>query len=58
MGARRIAVLLAVAALLNFVLVPISQGSDQVTVPTTVGQTVAVTWTGTVLPGANTSSEC
>jgi hypothetical protein len=58
MGARRIAVLLAAAALLSFVLVPISQGSDQVTVPTTVGQTVAVTWQGTVLPGANTASEC
>jgi hypothetical protein len=31
---------------------------DQVTVPTTAGQTTTVTWSGTILPGANTSSEC
>src|SRR4051812_21188328 len=36
----------------------LSAAQDQVTVPTTVGQTVTVTWQGTVLPGANTSSEC
>src|SRR4051812_14333171 len=35
-----------------------SSAADQVTVPTTVGQTVTVSWQGTVLPGANTSSEC
>jgi hypothetical protein len=35
-----------------------SAAQDQVTVPTTVGQTVTVSWQGTVLPGANTSSEC
>jgi hypothetical protein len=35
-----------------------SAAADQVTVPTTVGQTVTVSWQGTVLPGANTSSEC
>jgi hypothetical protein len=35
-----------------------SSAQEQVTVPTTVGQTVTVTWQGTVLPGANTSSEC
>src|SRR5258705_7010167 len=35
-----------------------SSAQDQVTVPTTVGQTVTVTWQGTVLPGANASSEC
>jgi hypothetical protein len=35
-----------------------SAAQDQVTVPTTVGQTVTVTWQGTVLPGANASSEC
>jgi hypothetical protein len=36
----------------------LSSAQDQVTVPTSVGQTVTVTWQGTVLPGANTSSEC
>jgi hypothetical protein len=35
-----------------------SSAQDQLTVPTTVGQTVSVTWQGTVLPGANASSEC
>src|SRR3954451_3854190 len=35
-----------------------SAAQDQVTVPTSVGQTVTVTWQGTVLPGANASSEC
>ena len=29
-----------------------------VTVPTTGGQTVTTTWTGTILPGANPSSSC
>jgi hypothetical protein len=49
-------------ALLCAVIVVGSAGSsaaqDQVTVPTTVGQTITVTWQGTVLPGANASSEC
>ncbi|MQA28112.1 MAG: hypothetical protein GEU94_22285 [Micromonosporaceae bacterium] len=31
---------------------------DQVTVPTTPGETVTATWEGTVLPGANPDSEC
>src|SRR5215212_11363323 len=35
-----------------------SAAADQVTVPTTVGQTTTVSWQGTVLPGANASSEC
>jgi hypothetical protein len=48
-----------VAALLTVVLYPGSSAAqDQVTVPTTAGQTVTVTWQGTVLPGANASSEC
>lgn len=47
------AVVLAVVA-----LAPVSLAQDQVTVPTTVGQTVTVTWEGTVLPGANPSSDC
>ena len=32
--------------------------AQTVTVPTTAGQTVTVTWQGTVLPGVNASSEC
>lgn len=35
-----------------------ARADHQVTVPTAVGQTVTVTWSGTILPGANTSSEC
>lgn len=56
------------APLLGFVLllvgllaVPASASdppSHQLTVPTTPGETVTVTWTGTVLPGANPTSEC
>jgi hypothetical protein len=32
--------------------------AQTVTVPTTAGQTVTVSWQGTILPGVNTSSEC
>ncbi|MGH3645910.1 MAG: sialidase family protein [Micromonosporaceae bacterium] len=35
-----------------------AQAQEPVTVPTTPGETVTVTWEGTVLPGANPSSEC
>ena len=61
MGLRRLGILCATALLsaLAVVLWPgWSAAQDQVTVPTTVGQTVTVSWQGTVLPGANTSSEC
>ena len=58
MRARRIVVVLTLTALFSFVFVPTLFGSDQITAPTTVGQTVGVTWQGTVLPGANPSSEC
>src|SRR5919109_109180 len=61
MGLRRLGILCATTLLsaLAVVLWPgWSAAQDQVTVPTTVGQTVSVTWQGTVLPGANTSSEC
>src|ERR671925_2107 len=61
MGLRRLGILCATALLsaLAVVLWPgWSAAQDQVTVPTTVGQTITVSWQGTVLPGANTSSEC
>lgn len=32
--------------------------NHEVTVPTTIGQSVTVTWTGTILPGANATSNC
>lgn len=35
-----------------------AQAQDEVTVPTAPGETVTVQWEGTVLPGANPSSEC
>jgi hypothetical protein len=58
MGLRRTFFVAAATALLLGVVVPASGASDQVTAPTTVGQTVTVTWQGTVLPGANPTSEC
>jgi hypothetical protein len=58
MGLRRLLLVASVTALLVAVLVPASDAADQVTVPTTVGQTVTITWQGTVLPGANPTSEC
>jgi hypothetical protein len=46
------------ALLTIFLYTGASAAQDQVTVPTAVGQTVTVSWQGTVLPGANASSEC
>src|SRR5205814_4708518 len=40
------------------VVVPASQAENTVTVPTTPGQSITLTWTGTVLPGANPTSDC
>jgi hypothetical protein len=57
MTRRRLLVLLPMAALL-FLVVPDSQAADQLTVPTTIGQSTSVTWTGTTLPGANATSDC
>jgi len=54
---RRAIVLLPIAALL-FMVVPESEAADQVTVPTVIGQSTSVTWTGTTLPGANPTSDC
>ena len=32
--------------------------TDSITVPSTIGQTVTVTWTGTIPPGSNPASNC
>jgi len=62
MGLRRLGIGGSAALLSGLVTVVFYTGSsaaqDQLTVPTTVGQTVTVSWQGTVLPGANASSEC
>jgi len=54
---RRALILVPIVALL-FVAVPSSSAADQLTVPTVIGQSVQVTWQGTVLPGANPTSDC
>jgi len=59
--ARREAVVGSVAILCALILgafPALTAAQDQVTVPTTAGQTVTVTWQATALPAANTSSEC
>ena len=58
MRARRLGPVLVLAVVLVVMIVPGSFAADQVTVPTTQGQSVTVTWTGTVLPGANPGSDC
>jgi len=55
---RRAGSVLVLAVLLAVVIVPRSLAADQVTVPTVLGQSTSVTWTGTVLPGANPGSDC
>ena len=55
---RRRIVVIGTAIAVLVAVVPIVSALDQVTVPTTAGQTVTVTWTGTVLPGANPGSDC
>jgi len=42
-------------ALFSFASMP---PTSNVTVPSTIGQTVTVTWTGTIPPGSNPSSNC
>ena len=61
MSVRRLALSLVVVALALVGAATVtntSNAQEPVTVPTTVGQTVTVTWQGTVSPGANASSEC
>lgn len=60
---RRSSVTAAVAVLGALVLpasaaVAATPSSSTVTVPTTVGQTRTVTWTGTIDPGSNPTSDC
>lgn len=54
---RRALILLPIAALL-FIAVPEAEAADQVTVPTVIGQSTSVSWTGTTLPGVNATSDC
>jgi hypothetical protein len=58
MAARRAAVAVFAFSLIVTASVPATLALGEITVPTTPGQSVTVTWTGTVLPGVNTSSEC
>jgi hypothetical protein len=55
---RRLLFVLSLAGLVTAALVAPSQAADQVSVPTTVGQTVTSSWQGTVLPGASPSGSC
>src|SRR5205085_9505103 len=50
--------LFSLAALLAFLPFASTPPSDSITVPPTIGQTVSVTWTGTIPPLANASSDC
>ncbi len=61
MSVRRLALsalVVALALVTAATLTNKSHAQEPLTVPTTVGQTVTVTWQGTVLPGANATSEC
>ncbi len=59
MGARRRSAVLAAVLVLSIVaFAPPLRATDEVIVPTTIGQTVTVTWEGTVLPGADPGSDC
>lgn len=58
MHVRRVASLSFAASLLFTASVPVASAQEQLAVPTTPGESVSVTWNGTVLPGANISSEC
>lgn len=58
MSSRRLLFLVSLVAALVVALMPASGAQEPVTVPTAPGETVTVSWEGTVLPGANTSSEC
>src|SRR3989442_6025535 len=48
--------LCSVAALL--VVLAATPPTSNVTVPSTIGQTVSVTWTGTIPPGSSPTSNC
>jgi hypothetical protein len=50
--------LCSVAALLVMLSFASMPPTSSVTVPSTIGQTVTVTWTGTIPPGSNATSNC
>jgi hypothetical protein len=56
--AHRLISVLLVGVLALTLATPAVFGADQVTIPTTAGQTRTVTWHGTVLPGTNDASDC
>jgi len=58
MHARRFAAVAFAVSLVLTASVPVASAQHQVAVPTAPGESVTVSWDGTVLPGANTSSEC
>src|SRR5258706_7748632 len=54
----RVVVLVALVAVGMLGVAGGIQALGDVTVPTTAGQAVTVTWQGTTLPGANPGSDC
>jgi hypothetical protein len=58
MRRHRIFLLAVAASLVLLALVPSASAQEQINAPTTPGEAVSINWTGTVLPGTNTSSEC
>src|ERR1043166_3939111 len=50
--------LCSVGTLLAFLSFASTPPTSNITVPSTIGQTVSVTWTGTIPPLANASSDC
>jgi hypothetical protein len=58
MRRHRFLMVAVVGSLCLLALVPAVSAQEQINAPTTPGQSVTVNWNGTVLPGANTASEC
>lgn len=54
----RVAALAVIASLVMLALVRGVSAQEQINAPTAVGQSTSISWSGTVLPGTNTSSEC
>ena len=50
--------LCSLGALIAMLALASTPPTDNITVPSTVGQTVTVTWTGTIPPGSNATSNC
>jgi hypothetical protein len=58
MRARQLALVVSAVMIITAASAPATFAADEVTVPTTVGQTVTLTWQGTTLSGANPGSDC